>query len=90
MAACEAVESPRWNNFSASLINAPGADSFPITSFTWIYLRTKGSDSARSAALGDLLGWIYSNGQQFAVEEGYAELPPALLAAVNKKVKDLH
>ena len=40
-AACEAVEKPRWNRFAASLSNATGADSFPITSFTWIYLRTK-------------------------------------------------
>ena len=60
-AACQAVESPRWNNFSASLTNAPGADSFPITSFTWIYLRTPSSDSARAAALTifsiGFIGW---------------------------------
>jgi phosphate transport system substrate-binding protein len=87
--ACKAVEAPRWNGFSASLTNAPGADSFPISSFTWIYLRTKSTDSARAAALGDLLNWIYSDGQQFALEEGYSELPPQLLAAVKKKVKEL-
>jgi phosphate transport system substrate-binding protein len=88
-AACQAAEAPKWNNFSASLTNAPGADSFPITSFTWIYLRTPVSDSARAAALGDLLDWIYSEGQRYAVQEGYSELPPPLLAAVRKKVKDL-
>ena len=88
-AACEAVEKPRWNRFAASLTNATGADSFPITSFTWIYLRTKSTDSARAIALGDFLGWIYTDGQQFAVQEGYSELPPPLLAAVRKKVKDL-
>jgi phosphate transport system substrate-binding protein len=88
-AACKAVEAPRWNSFSASLTNAPGADTFPITSFTWIYLRTKSTDSARAAALGDLLDWIYTDGQQFAVQEGYSELPPPLLAAVKKKIKDL-
>lgn len=88
-AACNAAEAPRWNNFSASLPNAPGADSFPLTSFTWIYLRTTSSDSARAAALRDLLNWIYTDGQQFAVQEGYAELPPQLLAAVRKRVKDL-
>ena len=88
-AACQAVEAPRWNSFSASLTNAPGADSFPITSFTWIYLRTKSSESARAPALGNFLDWIYTDGQQFAVQEGYAELPSPLLAAVRKKVKDL-
>jgi len=88
-AACKAVEVPRWNSFSASLSNAPGADSFPITSFTWIYLRTKPGDPSRAAALNDLLDWIYTDGQQFAVHEGYADLPNPLLAAVREKVKSL-
>jgi phosphate transport system substrate-binding protein len=88
-AACKAVEAPHWNSFSASLTNAPGADSFPITSFTWIYLRIKSPDSARASALGNLLDWIYRDGQQFAIQEGYADLPSPLLAAVRKKVKNL-
>lgn len=88
-AACQAAEAPGWKGFSTSLTNAPGADAFPLTSFTWIYLRTQSADSARTAALGDFLNWIYTDGQQFAVQEGYAELPPPLLAALRKKVKDL-
>ena len=32
-AACQAAEAPHWNNFSASLTNIPGTDSYPITSF---------------------------------------------------------
>jgi phosphate transport system substrate-binding protein len=88
-AACKAAEAPRWNSFSASLSNASGADSFPITSFTWIYLRGKLTDSARGATLNDFINWIYTDGQRFAAQEGYAELPPALLAAVRSKVKDL-
>jgi phosphate transport system substrate-binding protein len=88
-AACQAAEAPRWNNFSASLTNSAGADSFPITSFSWIYLRTPPTDSARAAALSDLLDWIYTDGQQSAVQEGYTPLPPELLAAVRKKVKSV-
>lgn len=88
-AACEAVEKPHWNSFGAMLTNAPGADSFPITGFTWIYLPTKSSDSARAVALADFLDWIYTDGQQYASREGYPELPAPLLAAVRKKVKTL-
>jgi phosphate transport system substrate-binding protein len=88
-AACKAAEAPRWNNFSASLANAPGANSFPITSFTWVYLRTGSSDSVRTAALVDLLNWIYTDGQQYAAQDGYAALPAPLLAAVRKRVSDL-
>ena len=90
VAACKSEEAPQWNSFAASLTNVPGAESFPITSFTWIYLRTTSTDSTRAAALGDLLNWMYGDGQRFAVEEGYAELPAPLLAAVRKKVKALH
>src|SRR5580693_7337001 len=88
-AACDALEAPRWNSFSASLANAPGADSFPIASFTWIYLRTSPSDPARGTAMSDLLDWIYTDGQRSAVQEGYSALPPQLLAAVRKKTKTL-
>jgi len=88
-AACKAVEAPHWNNFSASLADAPGADSFPIASFSWLYLRSQSSDSARTAALADFLNWTFTDGQQYAVQEGYSELPAPLLAAVRKKVTEL-
>jgi phosphate transport system substrate-binding protein len=88
-AACQAAEEPQWNKFSASLTNISGAGAYPITSFTWIYLRAKPTDSARAVALSDLLDWIYSDGQRFALQEGYSELPPPLLAAVRKKAKEL-
>ena len=87
--ACQSIEAPRWNNFSASLTEATSADSFPIASFTWIYLRTKSADYARGAALADFLDWMYTDGQQFAAQEGYASLPPSLLAAVRKKARTL-
>jgi phosphate transport system substrate-binding protein len=88
-AACDSAEQPRWNNFSASLTNAPGAESYPITSFTWIYLRTTAPDAARAAALSNLLDWIYSDGQRSAALEGYSALPAPLLAEVRKKAKVL-
>lgn len=88
-ASCEAVEAPRWNSFGASLTYAPGADSFPITSFSWIYLRTSPSDAGRATALRDVLDWIYSDGQNFAAKEGYAELPSPLLSTLKNKLKEL-
>ena|SRR5208282_347125 len=88
-AACQAAEAPGWKGFSASLINTPGADAFPITSFSWAYLRPL-SEPARAAALSDFLDWMYTDGQQYAAQEGYAALPPPLLAALRKKVKDLY
>ena len=89
-AACHAVETPDWDKFSASLSNAPGADTFPISSFTWLYLRTTTSDPRRATALADLLNWMFTDGQRLASEDGYAELPPPLLAKVKTKASSLH
>jgi phosphate transport system substrate-binding protein len=88
-AACQAAEEPGWKSFSASLIDARGADSYPIASFSWIYLRTNHADAARSAALSDLLSWIYTDGQRYATQEGYSALPAPLLDALKKKLKSL-
>jgi len=89
-AACRTAEDPAWDRFAASLSNALGADSFPITSFTWLYLRTSPSEPRRATALADLLNWMYTDGQRLAADDGYAELPPPLLAKVQAKVRSLH
>lgn len=88
-AACRSVESPSWDRFSASLVNAPNADSYPVASFSWLYIKSKNEDSRRAAALADLLDWIYNDGQQIASQQGYAELPPQLLQKIKSKVGSL-
>lgn len=89
-AACESVESPEWHGLSASLVNAHGADSYPMASFTWIYLPVKSQDSARASAITNLLSWIYADGQTVAEENGYTGLPKQLVAEARKKVANLH
>ncbi|MGH9712620.1 MAG: phosphate ABC transporter substrate-binding protein PstS [Candidatus Acidiferrales bacterium] len=89
IAACRALEAPGWDKFAGSLTNPPGAQSFPITSFTWLYLRASGSDAKRAAALSDFLNWAYSDGELLARKEGYSELPQQLLAKVRAKAASL-
>lgn len=86
LAACRSIESPAWNKFAASLTNAAGADSFPITSFSWLYLRTSYTDAQRRKALVQLLHWIYSSGQQIAGQQGYTQLPSQLLEKAKARV----
>lgn len=86
-AACTAVEPPRWDNFSASLTNAPGPDSYPITSFSWLYLPA--ANLRHTPALADLLNWMFTDGQRYVRDEGYFELPQPLLAAVRSKFGSL-
>jgi phosphate transport system substrate-binding protein len=89
-AACENTEAPEWRNLSASLINAGGADSYPMTSFTWLYLPAHWHDATRAAAMANLLNWIYTDGQATAEQQGYTDLPTQLLSEARKKVANLH
>lgn len=75
-------ESKIRSDFRVSLTNAAGAGSYPITSFTWLYVPAKSQDAERGSAVADYLRWVYTDGQRIAQEQGYATLPKDLLAKV--------
>jgi phosphate transport system substrate-binding protein len=80
--AAAASESKIKSDFRVSLTNAAGADSYPITSFTWLYVPAKSPDAERGSAIADYLRWVYGDGQRIAQDRGYATLPNELLAKV--------
>jgi phosphate transport system substrate-binding protein len=86
-AACMAVEASIPDDFRLRMTNAPGNDSYPIASFTWIYLPTSSASPARGNALKQFLSWSLQEGQEVAKSMGYAPLPNRVaakaLAAVN-------
>jgi phosphate transport system substrate-binding protein len=67
-----------WNN--VTLVNAPGDDSYPIASFSYLLLYKELADNpsmtdAKAKALVDFINWAITEGQQFAPELEYAPLP---------------
>jgi phosphate transport system substrate-binding protein len=70
------------DDFRVSLTNATGKDSYPITSFTWLYIPAKSQSPERGRAVADYLRWVYIDGQKIAEERGYATLPKELLSKV--------
>jgi phosphate transport system permease protein/phosphate transport system substrate-binding protein len=62
-----------------SLLNAPGANSYPIASFTYLLLyqdlSTNIDNMERARALVDFVEWAITDGQQFASELSYVPLP---------------
>ena len=76
-------------DFRASLTNAPGNESYPIVSFTWLYVPEKSADPERSRALANFLEWALSMGEQSAEQHGYAPLPASLAPRVLAKVHAL-
>jgi phosphate transport system substrate-binding protein len=79
-AACLAMEKTMPADLRVSLANAPGKSSYPIASFTWLYVPVSGLKAERASALADFLRWALSDGQGIAREHGYAPLPPSILS----------
>jgi len=88
-AAYRASEKSIPADFRASLTNAPGAESFPIVSFTWLYIPESSKDPERTKALAGFVEWALTTGQQSAENHGYTALPSSLVPKVLAKVNTL-
>jgi phosphate transport system substrate-binding protein len=66
-------------DFRVSITDAPGADSYPISSFTWLLVYKNQTDKAKGAAIVKFLKWGLSDGQKFAAPLNYAALPQAVI-----------
>jgi phosphate transport system substrate-binding protein len=66
-----------------SLLNAPGANSYPIASFSYLLLyqdlSTNIDSMERARALVDFIQWAITDGQQFADDLSYVPLPDSVV-----------
>ena len=76
-------------DFRVSITNAPGADAYPIASFTWMLLYEDPQDKAQAAMMKEFLRWALSDGQKMAPELGYASLPPQVVEMEMKALEQL-
>jgi phosphate transport system substrate-binding protein len=74
-------------NYAVSLINLPGAESWPIMSTTFIELPKDPKDPARSLAVMKFFDWAYTNGAKQATDLNYIPLPAAVANAVRESWK---
>jgi len=65
-------------DYRVSITNAPGANSYPISSFTYLLIPTSGSNDANRKVLKDMLSWIVKAGESEVQALSYAPLPQAL------------
>jgi phosphate transport system substrate-binding protein len=73
-------------DYRVSITNAPGATSYPISSFTWLLIPLKFADPAKGAAVKDFLTWMLAHGESEASEMGYAPLPAQVQTMVKKTI----
>jgi phosphate transport system substrate-binding protein len=50
-------------DYRVSITNAPGANAYPISSFTWLLIPVKSADPAKGKVLKDMLSWIITSGE---------------------------
>jgi len=74
-------------NLRLFLPDPDGEESYPLVSFSWLLLYDRYPDPQKSAALKRFVTWGLSEGQAYARELGYIELPPEVAALARAAVE---
>ncbi len=76
-------------DYRVSITDAPGADSYPISSFTWLLIPTQAKDAAKGKALVGFMEWMLDKGEAEAPALSYAPLPKAVADRVKQTLTTL-
>jgi phosphate transport system substrate-binding protein len=74
------------SDYRVSIVNAGGAGSYPISSFTWLLVYSTQSDAAKGRKLVDFMRWMYGEGQKSAAALDYAPLPAAMVTQLTERL----
>jgi phosphate transport system substrate-binding protein len=77
-------------DYRVSITNAQGADSYPISSFTWLLVPIKSDDPAKGKVLHDFLEWMLDHGESEAASMTYAPLPAPVVDRVRQTITQIH
>ena len=89
-AAAASAKLPKQTDFRVSITNAPGADAYPIASFTWLLVHKDAKDAAKAKIVKDFLTWMITpEAQKMASDLNYAPLPPDVVALVQARLPTL-
>jgi phosphate transport system substrate-binding protein len=73
--AAAAAQKPDITPADFSIVNQPGATSYPISGYSWALIYTHQPDQATGQALVSMLDWLTHNGQADAAANLYVPLP---------------
>jgi phosphate transport system substrate-binding protein len=76
-------------DYRVSITNAPGAQAYPISSFTWLLVPVKSADPAKGKVIKDFLNWMLNDGEKEVSALYYAPLPAAVIAKEHQTVNSL-
>ncbi len=75
-----------WSGAFQAIVYAPGRESYPIASFSFLILRTHYPDPAKARALSSFLHWLATRGYDYVIE-GYAPVPPAIRSMIDEAAR---
>ena len=73
--AADAARKPAITPTDFSIVNEPGAGSYPISGYSWALIYTRQASQATGQALVTMLDWLTHDGQAYAAANGYVPLP---------------
>lgn len=73
-------------DYRVSITNAPGADAYPISSFTYMLIPAKPVNPANEQTLKDMLSWMIKSGEGEVSQLSYAPLPTNVADKVLKTI----
>lgn len=77
------------DDYRVSINNAPGADAWPISSFSWMLVPAKPFHQENEKTLRDLLSWIVKSGEEQSPTLSYAPIPQNVADKVLKTIYTL-
>jgi phosphate transport system substrate-binding protein len=77
-------------DYRVSITNAPGADAYPISSFTWLLIPIQSADPAKGKVLHNFVQWMLDHGEAEAGGMSYAPLPKSVVAMERKTLTQIH
>jgi phosphate transport system substrate-binding protein len=69
-----------------SIVDQPGAESWPIATASFILMYKNPADKKASAEVLKFFDWSFKNGQKMALDLDYVPLPDSLVAEIRSKV----
>ena len=80
---------PADTDFRISIVNAPGPDVYPISSFTWLLVYQKMDDATKAKKLVDFITWALHDGEQQVKALEYAPLPENMVDLEMKQLQQV-
>src|SRR5436305_10663686 len=68
------------DDYRISITDAPAKGAYPISTFTWLLVPSKFSDSSKGKAIAGFLKWAITDGQNSVEALSYAKLPAVIVA----------